>query len=147
MFFTKRDQRIARILIVEDEPLIAFDNEHALQQAGYTVVATVDRFRDAEAVIGGDGAVDLVISDIRLRGVRSGVELARHASELGIAVLFSTALCPDEARDMGVALGFIAKPFQPRDLIRAIGVCELLLAGRKPVRIPPRLTLFPQIAR
>ncbi len=146
MFFTKRDQRIARILIVEDEPLIAFDNEHALQQAGYTVVATVDRFRDADAVITGEGAVDLVISDIRLNGVRSGLDLARHANQLGIAVLFSTALCPDEARDMGVALGVLAKPFLPRDLIRAISVCELLLAGRKPVRVPARLTLFPQIA-
>lgn len=143
MFFTKRDQRIARILIVEDEPLIAFDNEHALQQAGYTVVATVDRFRDADAVLSSDEGVDLVIADIRLRGVRSGLELARHARELGVAVLFSTAACPDEARDMGVALGVLAKPFQPRDLIRAIGICEQLLAGRKPSRIPSRLTLFP----
>ena len=145
MFFTKRDQRIARILIVEDEPLIAFDNEHILQQAGYTVVATVDRFREADAVISGQGAVDLVISDIRLNGVRSGIDLARHANQLGIAVLFSTALCPDEARDMGVALGVLAKPFLPRDLVRAISVCEQVLAGRKPARIPPRLTLFPQI--
>jgi|EndMetStandDraft_4_1072995.scaffolds.fasta_scaffold392550_1 DNA-binding response OmpR family regulator len=150
MFFTKRDQRIARILIVEDEPLIAFDNEHALVQAGYTVVATVDRFRDADAVISesqGESGVDLIIADIRLRGVRSGIELARHARELDIAVLFATAACPDEARDLGIALGVLAKPFQPRDLIRAIGVCEQLLAGRKPSRIPPRLTLFPQIAQ
>jgi len=146
MFFTKRDQRIARILLVEDEPLIAFDNEHVLQQAGYTIVATVDRFRDADAVLTRDGAVDLVISDIRLRGARSGLELARHANQLGIAVLFSTALCPDEARDMGVALGVLAKPFLPRDLIRAIAVCDQLLAGRVPGRIPSQLTLFPQKA-
>jgi DNA-binding response OmpR family regulator len=150
MFFTKRDQRIARILIVEDEPLIAFDNEHALVQAGYTVVATVDRFRDADAVISGErqgeGGVDLIIADIRLRGVRSGIELAHHARELDIAVLFATAACPDEARDLGVALGVLAKPFQPRDLVRAIGICEQLLAGRKPSRVPPRLTLFPQPA-
>ncbi len=79
MFFTKRDQRIARILIVEDEPLIAFDNEHALVQAGYTVVATVDRFRDADALISsesqGERGVDLIIADIRLRGARSGSNL------------------------------------------------------------------------
>ena len=147
MFFTKREQRIARILIVEDEPLIAFDNEHALQQAGYTVVATVDRFRDADAVISAGEGVDLVIADIRLRGVRSGIELAHHASERGIAVLFATASCPDEARDMGVALGVISKPFQPRELVRAITICEQLLGGRTPARIPARLTLFAQAAR
>lgn len=144
MFFAKREQRIGRILIVEDEPLVAFDAEHALQQAGYVVVATVDRFRDADAVIVGGGGVDLVIADIRLRGVRSGLELARHARELGIAVLFATADCPDEARDMGVALGVLAKPFASRALIRAITVCDNILAGRKPGRLPVGLTLFPQ---
>ena len=146
MFFTKREQRISRILIVEDEPLIAFDNEHALQQAGYTVVATVDRFRAADAVITAGGEVDLIIADIRLNGVRSGIELARHANALGIAVLFSTASLPDEACDPAIALGAIAKPFQPRDLIRAIRACDLLLAGRKPGRLPPGLTLFPRPA-
>jgi DNA-binding response OmpR family regulator len=144
MFFTKREQRIARILIVEDEPLIAFDNEHALLQAGYTVVATVDRFRDADAVIAGEGGVDLVVADINLRGERSGIELARHAHQLGIAVLFATAAFPHEARDMGVALGVLMKPFLPRDLVRAIVTCEHLLAGRSPARIPAPLTLFPR---
>jgi len=146
MFFTKRDQRIARILIVEDEPLIAFDNEHALQQAGYTVVATVDRFRDADAVLSDDEDIDLVIADIKLNGERTGIDLARHASQLGVAVLLSTASFPEEVRDMGVALGVLAKPFQPRDLVRAIAACEQLLAGHMPTRIPPRLTIFPQPA-
>jgi two-component system, response regulator PdtaR len=142
MFFTKREQRIQRILIVEDEPLLAFDTEHALKQAGFTVVATVDRFRDADSVITAGGGVDLVIVDIKLRGVRSGIDLAKHAYELGIAVLFATASCPDEARDMGVAIGVIAKPFWPHELVRAIAVCENVLAGRKPGRVPAVLTLF-----
>ena len=146
MFFTRREQRISRILIVEDEPLIAFDNEHALQQAGYTVVATVDRFREADAVISAGNDVDLIIADIRLNGVRSGIELARHAEALGIAVLFSTASLPDEARDTDIALGALTKPFQPRDLIRAIRACEMVLAGRTPRRLPAGLTLFPRAA-
>jgi DNA-binding response OmpR family regulator len=144
MFFSKRTKLIRRILIVEDEPLLAFANEHALQQAGYEVVATVDRFRDADAIILGQGAVDLVITDIRLTGVRSGVELARHARELGIAVLFATANCPDEARMKGVALGCLAKPYPPRSLIRSIAICERLVAGLPPGRLPAGLNLFPQ---
>ncbi len=144
MFFSKRTQQIRRILIVEDEPLLAFDNEHALQQAGYHVVATVDRFRDADAVIESEGDVHLVIADIRLRGERTGIELARHAEERDIAVLFATANCPNDAKDQGVGLGVLAKPFQPRDLVRAIAVCERLLGGRAAGRLPPRLTLFPK---
>lgn len=142
MFFTKREQRVRRILIVEDEPLIAFDNEHALKQAGYEVVATVDRFRDADAVISQNEGVDLIICDIRLRGERSGLELARHAKALEIAVLFCTAVCPEEARDGGFALGVLTKPFPPRELLRAIAVCDNLLTGRKPGRLPSRMTLF-----
>lgn len=145
MFFsTKKVQQIRRILIVEDEPLLAFDNEHSLQQAGYEVVATVDRFRDAAAVILGQGAVDLVLTDIRLTGVRSGIELARHARELGIAVLFATASCPADAREMGIALGCLAKPYQPRDLVRALAVCERIVGGLPAGRLPPGLTLFPR---
>ena len=33
---------IHAILVVEDEPLVAFDNEHVLEQAGYAGRATVD---------------------------------------------------------------------------------------------------------
>ena len=144
MFFSKRTQLIRRILIVEDEPLLAFDNEHALKQAGYEVVATVDRFRDAGTILLGQGGVDLVITDIRLTGVRSGVELARHARELGIAVLFATADCPAEAREKGIAIGCLAKPYQPRDLVRALAVCERLIGGQPARRLPPGLTLFPR---
>lgn len=42
MLFGRRERRINRIMVVEDEPLVAFDNESMLQDAGYVVVATVD---------------------------------------------------------------------------------------------------------
>ena len=51
MLFGKRERLIRRILIVEDEPLVAFDNEHTLTDAGYEVVATVDSYADAAEVI------------------------------------------------------------------------------------------------
>lgn len=144
MFFSKGRQGLSRILVVEDEPLLAFDTERALQHAGYEVVATVDRFRDAEAVIEKEGAIDLLIVDIRLRGARSGLDLARHARARGIAVLFATAHCPEDARDMGIALGVLARPFEPRSLVRAIAVCKRLLAGQPAGRLPAGLTLFPR---
>ena len=40
MLFGKRNRVVKRILIVEDEPLTAFDNETMLTDAGYEVVAT-----------------------------------------------------------------------------------------------------------
>ena len=38
---TGRRKAIRTVLVVEDEPLVAFDNEHALEQAGYRIAATV----------------------------------------------------------------------------------------------------------
>lgn len=144
MFFSKRAQQIRRILVVEDEPLTAFDYEHTLQQADYEVIATVARFRDAQAIILGKGAVDLVITDIQLAGVRSGIELARHARELGIAVLFATGRCPDDVAEQRFALGCLAKPFLPRDLVRSINVCERLVASQSAGRLPRGMTVFPR---
>ncbi|HEX7821559.1 MAG TPA: response regulator [Sphingobium sp.] len=131
--------RTHAILIVEDEPLLAFDNEHALAHAGYHVVDTVDRYEhavDAMAL----GGIDLVIADIRLPGMRDGIAVARHAASLDIPVLLSTAACPPEAQ--AFALGWLAKPYGPRDLVRTIAVIDAVLAGQAPRLLPETLSLF-----
>ena len=51
MLFGKRKRIVKRILIVEDEPLTAFDNEIMLGDAGYEIVATLDDFDEALAVL------------------------------------------------------------------------------------------------
>ncbi|CAN5277480.1 hypothetical protein BH10PSE13_BH10PSE13_13580 [soil metagenome] len=130
---------IRTILIVEDEPLVAFENEHALAHAGYRVVDTVDRCKHAlEAMVA--GGIDLVVADIALPGEGSGLDVARGALAHGIPVLFVTGYCPPEARDL--ALGWLAKPYASRDLVRAIGVVERLLAGQSAEILPGAMTLF-----
>ncbi len=79
MLFGKRVRLIRRILIVEDEPLVAFDNEHLLAEAGYEVVATVDNLADATKALE-DEQIDLVLSDIRLSGEGDGTDVARAAA-------------------------------------------------------------------
>ena len=66
MLFGKRKQVVKRILIVEDEPLTAFDNENMLGDAGYEIVATVDDLDEALEVLERE-EVDLILSDVRLR--------------------------------------------------------------------------------
>lgn len=139
--FGRSRQAIRRVLIVEDEPLLAFDNEHALILGGYDVVATVDRMRAAEAVLESEGGVDLLVTDVRLRGQRTGLDLAAHAHARGIAVLFASATCPQGAHE--APLGWLAKPFAPHDLVRAVHGCDRMLSGQPPGRLPAGLTLFP----
>lgn len=134
-----RKGAIRSILIVEDEPLVAFDHEHHLEQAGYRVAGTVDSHEGAIAVLNG-GGVDLIIADVGLQGARGGIEVARVASERGVPVLFATAACPVDARQW--AVGCLAKPFSPRDLIAAIEAVEALLANGEPSGIPAGMQIF-----
>ena len=134
-----RRQAVSTILVVEDEPLVAFDNEHALEQAGYRVAATVDDHDHAVQVID-EGGVDLVIADVALHGEKSGIDVARYAAERGLAVLFVTGCCPIE--DRALAVGCLAKPYAPRDLVAAIQVVDALLRGARRPKLPPGLSLF-----
>lgn len=130
---------IKRVLIVEDEPLVAFDNEHLLGEHGYVVVATVDNAVDARRAIAA-GGIDLVTADVRLNGNGSGLDVARAAQEAEIPVLFVTGNCPIEARSL--AAGCLSKPYSQRDLLAAIEAIAVHAGGGKPGKVPRGMTLF-----
>jgi DNA-binding response OmpR family regulator len=135
----RAERRPSTILIVEDDVLIAFDNEHILREAGFAVAATVDNMADALRLIAG-GGIDFVISDVRLRGEGSGVEVAHAARKAGAALLFVSGDCPAEARAM--AAGHLAKPYRANDLLAAIEAVAARRAGLAPGSLPRTLTLF-----
>ena len=139
MLFGKRERRIRRIMIVEDEPLVAFDNENMLQDAGYVVVATVDSFADAASVIEAE-ALDLVLTDISLAGDGDGGDVARAAGAKGVAVLFVTGNCPEGVKSLG--LGCLAKPYSERTLLSALDALDDHLQGKAVKRFPEQLTLY-----
>lgn len=139
MLFGKRKRIVNRILIVEDEPLTAFDNETMLADAGYKVVATVDRFGDAVKILDGN-PVDLILSDVRLRGDRSGIELAQEARKRGIPLLFVTGYPPDNAAEL--AVGCLLKPYNERKLKAALEAVERHLAGER-AKPPNGLKIYP----
>ena len=74
---------------------MAFDNEVRLEKLGYSVVGTRDNVREALADID-RGPVDLILADINLAGERTGIDLAREASERDVPVLFVTASPPTD---------------------------------------------------
>ena len=140
MLFGKRSRIVKRILIVEDEPLTAFDNENLISGEGYEVVATLDRYADAIATLDRE-KVDLVLCDVRLTGQRTGIDLAKEARQRGIPVLFVTGAAPDEAEDL--VIGVLMKPYNHRTLRSALSCIDCYLAGEK-ARLPKGLTLFPK---
>ena len=141
MLFGKRERAINRILIVEDEPLVAFDNEHLLTDAGYEVVATVDTVEDALRVIEETEELDLVLADIGLSGEGSGIGVAEAAHARGIPVLFVTGTCPGQATKH-LALGCLSKPYTDKVLKNALEAIDSMLRGDKVKKVPDQLTIF-----
>jgi DNA-binding response OmpR family regulator len=139
MLFGKRKQVVKRILVVEDEPLTAFDNETMIESAGYEVVATRDNVADALATLD-EHPVDLILADVKLAGERSGIDLAREAAARGVPVLFATGRCPPEAA--AVSIGCLMKPYSDKVLKDAIRAVEEHLQGKTP-KLPKGLALFP----
>lgn len=143
MLFGRKKRQIVRLLVVEDEPLVAFDAEHVLSDADYEIVATVDRVADAVALLADGAEIDLVLVDVNLAD-GSGVDVARAAQAREVPVLFVTGACPPEAIEL--AAGCLSKPYAQRDLLGAITAIESGLQGKPPRRLPPGFRLFVQAA-
>jgi len=143
MLFGRKKRRISRVLIVEDEPLVAFDTEHFLREAEFEIIATVDRVAIAQEVIRAAEDLDLVLVDVSLAD-GSGIDVAHAAHVAGVPVLFVTGACPEGARD--VAAGCLSKPYAQRDLLAAINAIEAVIEGRKPKKLPSGFSLFDKAA-
>jgi DNA-binding response OmpR family regulator len=128
MLFGRRKSIVKRILIVEDEPLTAFDNENLLGDAGYEIVGTVDDFDEAVLVLDRE-QVDLILSDVRLRSQQTGMDLARAAKKRGIPTLFATGHAYPGAET--IAVGCLTKPYSDRQLKSAIDAVDRHLQRQK----------------
>ena len=109
-----------RILVVEDEILIALELESLLQDLGHEVVGIATSSADALA-LGQELKPDLAFVDIHLADGPTGVDVARQlAARQGVTVLFMTANAKRIPEDFGGAWGVIAKPYTERGVREAL---------------------------
>ena len=119
---------MTRILIVEDEIILAEDLREQLEEMGYRVVGIADSHESAVR-LAGETMPDVLFMDIRLRGPGDGIDAARDIRRLyNLPVVFMTAHSDRDtvARAMRTEpFGYINKPWDARDLRTAV---ELALA-------------------
>ena len=113
----------ARILIVEDERIVATDLEACLLDGGYEVTAVVSSGEDAIKAAEADPP-DLVLMDIILEGELDGIEAAAAIrSGLNVPVVYLTAYSEEpileRAKGTGPS-GYLIKPFRDRELFSTI---------------------------
>ncbi|MFF8803293.1 MULTISPECIES: response regulator [unclassified Methylobacterium] len=121
-----------RILVVEDEVLIALELECLLEDLGHVSVGVAGNAADAVS-LGRSTAPDLALVDIHLIDGPTGVEVARQLSaDPRITVVFMTANAKRIPPDFAGALGVIAKPYSERVVASALDYVTRLRAGRAP---------------
>ncbi len=107
-----------RILVVEDEPTIAFALEADLTAEGYGVTVAAS---GADALrLARPDAFDLILLDVMLPG-RDGFDVCRdlRRAGLGTPIIFLTAKSHEAEKVLGLELGaddYITKPYSPREL-------------------------------
>jgi DNA-binding response OmpR family regulator len=133
-----------RILVIEDEALVALEIELALTGAGHSVVGVAaDRTSAMALARQTEPRPDLALVDIRLANGANGLQVAADFSGLGIKVLFVTGNCPAD-RGQGLAVGCLHKPFTELELLASVAAAEAVLRGQQPPqRLPSGLHLYP----
>lgn len=112
-----------KILLVENENIVARDIENILREMGYDVLSVLSRGKEvvdkAEEL-----QPDLVLIDVRLQGEIDGVEAAdRIYREFNIPVVYLTAYADEitmERAKLTEPFGYILKPFEERELQTSI---------------------------
>lgn len=125
---------MTKVLIVEDEMIIAADISMMLTTLGYEVTGITPRGEDALASIEATRP-DIVLMDISLKGSMDGVESAIYILEhFQVPVIFLTANSDDatfQRAKVAKPYAFITKPFRQSDLQRAIELALDRLAEEK----------------
>jgi CheY-like chemotaxis protein len=123
----------ARVLIVEDEPVIAMDIAAIVRSIGHTVVG-VAATKDKAVMLAEEHRPGLVLADIQLKDGDSGIATVQEIlTSIDVPVIFVTGFPERLLTGEHVEPAFlITKPFDPETLKIAIGQA-LSLSGPAPV--------------
>jgi len=114
-----------KILIVEDEKVIALDIQRRLERSGYSVVGMAGDGPEALA-LAKERSPDLILMDIQMPGPINGIETAKQIRAFyNTPVIFLTAYSEpgliEQAKE-AAPFGYILKPFKERELLTTIDI-------------------------
>jgi hypothetical protein len=125
VYFSIKQMVKAKILVVEDERVVALSIQNRLEALGYSVTANVI---SGEAALAGipQNPPDLVLMDIRLKGKIDGIEAAAQMrQQFQLPVVYLTAYNDEETLERAKftePYGYLLKPFESKDLSTTIEV-------------------------
>ena len=117
--FRETDSPPIRVMVVEDENIVALELEHLLARLGHRLVAS---FNSGDAAVAGvpEARPDVILMDIRLRGAMDGIAAAEQIRQIyGTPIIYITAY--SDAKTLARVkssepYGYILKPINIREL-------------------------------
>ena len=108
-----------KILIVEDEIIVALDTKSTLKKLDYEVTDIVTNYDETmQSIL--DNKPDIILMDIFLKNSINGIEISKEINEIyNIPIIFISAYCDDETLSNAIRTepaGYIVKPFNRNDL-------------------------------
>jgi len=115
-----------KILIVEDETIVALDIKSAVKKLGYEVTDTVTNHADAINSVH-KNEPDIILMDIHLENSEDGIQTTKDIQKIkNIPIIYLTAFSDDETVKRAIAtnpIGYLIKPFKREELKSTILLC------------------------
>jgi CheY-like chemotaxis protein len=108
-----------RVLVVEDEYLIALDVRDALMNAGAEVLGPVPSVHDATALLERETHIDAAVLDVNLRGDKS-FSVADILEQRRIPIVFATGYDPEILPDRFRGAARLEKPVESREIAKLL---------------------------
>ena len=129
-----------RVLVVEDEAIIAWVLRDVLEDNGYEVVGPASTQHAALELVHRDHP-NVAVVDVKLKQ-GDGIAAAREMAREGVDVLFVTAHGAQMVAESGLTTGVVEKPFRPDCIVPAVrAVSHLAETGEVPHWAPRELTI------
>lgn len=129
-----------RVMIVEDEMLLAMELENEVETEGHDVIGVAmnsDQARDLLAV----SIPDFAFVDIHLMDGPTGIDVGRRLAEAEIPFVFVSGNIKRLPEDFVGALGAIEKPYTINGMKNALQYISAVVAGNEDVEPPTSLVL------
>jgi DNA-binding LytR/AlgR family response regulator len=125
-----------KIMIVEDEPLVAMALAWEIESIGHQVIGPAPDAVTALQLLS-EQQPDLVFLAIDLTHPGDGVEVAKELVTAGVPLVFASGQQLLATSNASLALGYVAKPYDPCELAAYIAPLYMLLTtGIRPLNVP-----------
>lgn len=129
-----------KVMIVEDEMLLAMELESEVEMAGHEVVGTAINRTEVNDLLQA-GRPDFAFVDVHLQDGPTGIDIGRDLASKGIPYVFVSGNIKKVPPDLAGALGAIEKPYTVNGMKNALAYISAIVLGQEDVAPPTSLVL------